>query len=230
VPLYKIASLESNYVQLLERVGQCGKPVIISRGLTPPTEIRQAVDILKKAGAPSVAVLHCVSAYPAVPEQMNLRTIPDISLRFGVVSGLSDHSLAPSVPLTAVALGASIIEKHLTLRRSDGGPDAAFSLEPDELKALVDEVRTVEVTMGRPSYEFSESEAENGIFRRSIMVVRDIEEGEVFTEENLRVIRPGFGLPPKELSQILGKPASQGCKRGTPLSWDEVKKPAKVEK
>lgn len=222
VPLYKIASLESNYTQLLECVGKCGKPVILSRGLTPPNEIQEAIHTLYQWGAPSVAVLHCLSAYPAEAATMNLRTIPDLSTRFDVVSGLSDHSLSPTVPLAAVAIGASIVEKHFTLSRSSGGPDASFSLEPQEFKELVQEIRTVEAALGTPSYEFCPDEAKNHVFRRSIMVVRDVEEGETFTEENLRVIRPGFGLPPKELKAILGKKAQKACTRGTPLSWGAV--------
>lgn len=218
VPLYKVASFDIVDPELLTRLGKTKKPVIISRGLASIADIRFAVRTLKKAGCPAVAVLHCVSSYPATPEQMNLRTIPDIAKKFGVVSGLSDHSLDEEAAIAGTALGASIIEKHVTLKRSDGGPDAAFSLEPRELSELVRSVRETEKALGKVSYEIGKKEAENIVFRRSLFVVADIQKGEKFTKDNVCSIRPGYGLPPKELSNVLGKKATKNISRGTPLT------------
>ncbi|MCB1136433.1 MAG: pseudaminic acid synthase [Chlamydiia bacterium] len=220
-PLYKVASLEINYVQLLRQIGAKKKPVIISRGLASPQDIQLAIDTLYGAGATAVTVLHCVSAYPAQASDMHLSTIPELMQRFHCVAGLSDHSLCRSVPVTAVALGARVIEKHLTLARSDGGPDAAFSLEPGEFKTMVQDIRECEASLGTP-FIHGENEKAHSPFRRSVMVVRDIAVGETFTEENLRVIRPGFGLEPKELDSLLGKKAAVPLARGTPTTWDIV--------
>jgi len=222
VELYKVASFESGDLQLLKKIGQTKKPVIMSRGLSSKEDVELAVKTLKDAGAPEVVVLHCVSSYPATPDQMNLRTIPDIAERFNVVAGLSDHTLGTTVPIAAVALGASVVEKHFTLSREEGGPDAEFSLEPEELKALVSAVRDVERALGKPTYESDKTEAENKVFKRSIFVVEDIEEGEEFSESNVRVIRPGYGLAPKLLDQVLGKKAKSRIKRGTPLTGELI--------
>ena len=226
ISLYKVASFETGDLELLQKIGSTKKPVIMSRGMTGLEELELAIKTLKDAGAPQVAVLHCVSSYPATPEQMNLSIIPDIAKRFEIISGLSDHSMdslgGVVVPLISVALGASIIEKHFTLDRSEGGPDAAFSLEPKEMKQLVKAVRDAEAAIGRPNYEIGKKEAENKVFRRSIFVVKDIKEGEELTRENIRVIRPGYGLEPKELPEVLGKKAKQNIERGTPLSWDLI--------
>ncbi len=219
VQLYKVASFEVVDIPLLKRVGQTKKPVIMSRGMSSLEELKLAVKTLKQYGCPQVALLHCVSAYPAKPESMNLATIPDLAKKFKVIAGLSDHSLGRSVPITAVALGASIIEKHFTLKRSDGGPDAAFSLEPAELKQLVKEVREAEKSLGRAIYHVAKNEEENIIFRRSLFIVKDIKKGERFNATNVRSIRPGYGLPPKYYEQILGKKAVKNIERGTPLSW-----------
>lgn len=217
-PLYKVASFEIADPELLVRLGKTKKPVIISRGLATIADIRFAVQTLKKAGCPSIAVLHCVSSYPAEAAQMNLRTIPDVAKRFGVISGLSDHTLGMAAAITSVALGATIIEKHVTIRRSDGGPDAAFSLEPQELTELVRSVREAEQALGKVTYEIGKKEAENMVFRRSLFVVADIQKGETFTKENVCSIRPGYGLPPKELPNVLGKKAAKNIRRGTPLT------------
>lgn len=225
VVLYKIASFETGDVELLQKVGSTKKPVIISRGLTPLDEIDNAIKILKSAGSPQVAVLHCVSSYPATLEQMNLATIPDISKRFNVISGLSDHSLdelGMVAPLTAVALGASIIEKHFTLNRADGGPDASFSLEPKEMKAMVLSVRAAEKAIGAPNYDIGKKEKENLVFRRSIFIVSDLKKGDVLDRKNIRVIRPGYGLHPRYLNQVLGKKINQDVVRGTPLDINMV--------
>ncbi|MBI4138601.1 pseudaminic acid synthase [Candidatus Uhrbacteria bacterium] len=222
VALYKVASFETGDLELLKKIGATRKPVIMSRGLTPLADVEEAVRTLKQAGAPHVAVLHCVSSYPATPDQMNLATIPDLAKRLDVVAGLSDHTLGTAVAVASVALGACIIEKHFTLRRSDGGPDAAFSLEPEEMKKLVQAVRVVESAIGKPTYGVGEKEAENVIFRRSLFVVKDIKQGEAFTSENIRSIRPGHGLPPKEISNVIGKRATMDIARGNPLRWDLI--------
>lgn len=224
VSLYKVASFETGDLELLKKIGSTKKPVIISRGMTSEKALGLAIKTLKKSGAPQVAVLHCVSSYPAKPEQMNLATVEDIAKRFGVVSGLSDHSLGITAAIASVALGASVIEKHFTLKRSEGGPDAAFSLEPHEMKELVKSVREVEAAIGKPNYNVGKKEAENLVFRRSIFVVKDIKKGEKFTRENIRVIRPGYGLEPKELSKVLNKKAKKDIKRGEPMSWNLIVK------
>lgn len=218
-PLYKIASFESVDVELLTRIGKTKKPVLLSRGLASIKEVKEAVDTLEKNGSPAVAVLHCISSYPATLEQMNVATVADIKKRFEVIPGLSDHSLGLTASVTAVALGAKVIEKHLTLSRKEGGPDWAFSLEPDEFKQLVTEIRNVEKAVGKPTYKADKREAENIVFRRSLFVVKDINEGEKITRENIRCIRPGYGLLPKYLGNVLGKKAKENIERGTPLSW-----------
>jgi pseudaminic acid synthase len=214
VPLYKIASFETNHIPLLKKIAQTKKPVILSRGLTNFLEIKEAIKTLKDNGCDSIAILHCVSSYPASFEQMNLKTIQDISEKFNVLSGLSDHSLGNIAVLGAVALGASIVEKHFTLARSDGGPDAEFSLEKDELIKLVQDIRDLEKSMGKVNYEIGDKEKENKVFKRSIYVVKDIKKGEKFTKENVRVIRPGYGLHPRYYEEILGKSANQNIERG----------------
>lgn len=223
VVMYKVASFESGDLELLKKIGSTKKPVIMSRGMTSIEGLELAIKTLKDAGAPEVAVLHCISSYPATPDQMNLATIPDIYSRFGVVSGLSDHTLGITAAISSVALGASVIEKHFTLKRSEGGPDAAFSLEPQEMKELVKSVREAEAAIGKPNYEVDKKESENFVFRRSIFVIKDIKKGEKFTRENVRVIRPGYGLEPKELPNILGKKATKDIERGMPLKLDLIK-------
>jgi N-acetylneuraminate synthase len=219
VPAHKIASFELVDTGLLRKVAQTGKPVIMSTGMASLAEIDEAVRTLREAGCTQLALLKCTSAYPSPPEEMNLRTIPHLCKAFGVPVGLSDHTLGVSVPVAAVALGACIIEKHLTLRRSDGGPDAAFSLEPEEFKAMVDAVRVAEKALGRVNYEVTEKEAASRVFRRSLFVVKDMKAGEVFTEENVRSIRPGHGLTPKYLKTVLGRKASKDLTPGTPIIW-----------
>ena len=217
VQLYKVASFEINYIPLLKKIATTKKPVIISRGLASEKDIHLAVRTLKNNGCPAVAVLHCVSSYPATPEQMNLKTITDIGKRFDVIPGLSDHTLTIEIPIASVALGANIIEKHITLSRKQGGLDASFSLEPNELKTLVKSIRTVEKAFGKVTYDIGEKEKKNIIFRRSIFVVKDIKKGEKFNKKNIRVIRPEYGLHPKFYEEIIGKKAKRNLKRGTPL-------------
>lgn len=219
VVLYKVASFELNDHELLNKIGATGKPVILSRGLASSEEIEEAITVLKKAGASQVAVLHCVSAYPATAEQMNLATIPDISNRFKVVSGLSDHTLGIVTSLVGVSLGASIVEKHFTLSRAEGGPDAGFSLEPEEMKCLVDNIREAEKVIGKVTYVIGKKEEENLVFRRSLFAVKDIKKGERITRVNVRCIRPGYGLKPKFINEVLEKTAVCDIRRGTPLDW-----------
>lgn len=220
VPVHKVASFEIVDIPLIEKMAKTGKPLIISTGMATLAEIDEAVTAARNAGASQIALLKCNSAYPAPPEEMNLRTIPHMAEGFGVPVGLSDHTLGIEVPVAAVAVGACIIEKHFTLSRDIPSPDSAFSIEPHELKALVDAVRTVEKALGMVHYGISEKEAQSRAFRRSLFVVKDIKAGETFTEENVRSIRPGYGLPPKFLKEILGRKSARDMKCGTPLSWD----------
>lgn len=219
VVIYKVASFEITDHELLKKIAKTKKPVIISRGMSSLKEIRDAIRILKANGTSQLAVLHCVSAYPAATSDMNLATIADIQKRFKVVSGLSDHTLGITAASTSIALGASIIEKHFTLKRSDGGPDAGFSLEPAEMKALVLAVREAEAALGKVSYRVGASESENRAFRRSLFVVSDIKKGEKITRKNVRCIRPGYGLEPKYFSKVVGLRAKFNIVRGTPLQW-----------
>lgn len=223
VELYKIASHEVVDVPLLKRIAQTRKPVIMSRGMASVKEIKLAIKILKENGTSKMAVLHCVSSYPAKPEQMNLTTIPDIAKKFKVITGLSDHSLENNAAIASVALGASIIEKHITLRRADGGPDAAFSLEPQEFKFLVKAVREVESALGKPHYGPLASESADVLVRKSLFVVRDIKKGQRFTTQNIRSIRSGYGLSPKYYDEIINKIATVDIERGTPLRQDLIK-------
>ena len=219
VPAHKIASFELVDTELLKKVAATGKPVIMSTGMATLAEIDEAVRTLREAGCTQLALLKCTSAYPSLPEDMNLRTIPHLAEAFHVPVGLSDHTLGIAVPVAAVSLGACIIEKHLTLRRSDGGPDAAFSLEPAEFRAMVDAVRVAEKALGKVNYEMSEKEQASRVFRRSLFVVKDMKAGEEFTRENVRSIRPGHGLPVKDLDRILGRKAAVPIERGTPITF-----------
>lgn len=220
VPAYKVASFEIVDLDLVRRMAETGKPMIVSTGMATLEEIDRAVATVRATGNRQLALLVCTSAYPSPPEAMNLRTIPHLSQAFGVPTGLSDHTLGIAVPVAAVALGARIIEKHFTLSRDEPGPDSAFSLEPDEFAAMVEAVRTSEKALGRVRYGAGESEKATHIFRRSLFVVEDIAAGEPFSRENVRSIRPGHGLAPEHLSKILGRRATRDLPRGTPLSWD----------
>jgi N-acetylneuraminate synthase len=218
VPAHKIASFELVDTSLLRKVAVTGKPIIMSTGMATLAEIDEAVRTLRGAGCTQLALLKCTSAYPSLPEDMNLRTIPHLAAAFGVPTGLSDHTLGIAVPVAAVALGACIVEKHLTLRRSDGGPDAAFSLEPAEFKAMVNAVRVAEKALGHVNYEVTEKEAASRVFRRSLFVVKDIKAGEPFTPDNVRSIRPGYGMAPKYLDEVMGRRAVSDIVAGTPLN------------
>lgn len=225
VPAHKVASFELVDIPLIQRMARTGKPLVMSTGMATVEEIDEALGKAREAGATQIALLKCTSAYPAPPEEMNLRTIPEMAKRFGVPVGLSDHTIGIAVPVAAVALGACIIEKHLTLSRSTPGPDSAFSLEPDEFKGMVDAVRTAEKALGAVNFGVSGKEEASRAFRRSLFVVKDVKQGGTFTAENVRSIRPGHGLHPRHLDEVLGKRATRDAERGTPLSWELVIRP-----
>ena len=220
VPAYKIASFEVVDLSLISRIAKTGKPIIMSAGMSTLAEIEEAVQTIREAGNSQLAVLKCTSAYPAPPDEINLLTIPNLERTFGVPVGLSDHTLDIAVPVAAVALGACIVEKHLTLSRSISSPDCAFSLEPDEFKAMVEAIRTAEKALGEVKYGVTAGEIKSRVFRRSLFVVKDVHAGEVFTEENLRSIRPGHGLSPRNLKDVLGRKAACEIPKGTPVNWD----------
>lgn len=222
VKVHKVASFEMIDHELLKKVASTGKPIIMSTGMATLGEIEESVKTLRENGVNEIALLKCTSSYPAPPEEMNLKTIPHLAEAFDVVAGLSDHTLGISTPIAAVALGARIIEKHFTLSRDLPGPDTAFSLEPEEFKEMVDSIRNVEKALGNVSYGVNEKESKSRVFRRSLFIVEDVKEGEEFTYKNLRSIRPGNGLPPKHLKEILSRKANRDVKRGTPVSWDLV--------
>lgn len=222
IPAYKIASFEITDIPLIEYAASKGKPIIISTGIASLEDIELAVKTCLNTGNDKIALLKCTSSYPAPLEEINLNTIPDINDKFGVVVGLSDHTLGGEVSTVAVALGASIIEKHFILDRNMGGPDSEFSMEPHEFKAMVDSIRNVEKALGRVSYELSDKMKSNREFSRSLFVVKDMKKGEIITEDNVRSIRPGFGLHPKYLNEILGKKVKKNLKKGTPFVLDFI--------
>ena len=222
VPAYKLASFVLVDIPLIQKMARTGKPLIISTGMATIEEIEEAVQTTRQSGATQIALLKCTSAYPSAPEEMNLRTIPELSRRFGTPVGLSDHTMGTTVPVTAAALGASIIEKHITLSRSEPGPDSTFSLEPQEFKAMVDAVRIAEKALGEIHFGVGAREASSRVFRRSLFVVQDVKQGEFFTERNVRSIRPGHGLHTRHLVEVLGRSATRDIQRGTPLTWDLV--------
>jgi pseudaminic acid synthase len=219
-PIYKIASFEITDIPLIEYTASKMKPMIISTGIATLDEIRDAVEICKSSGNNDITLLKCTSSYPAPLEEANLLTIPDMKKKFGTRVGLSDHTMGNITALGAVALGSEVIEKHFILDRDLGGPDAPFSMEPDELARMVEQIRMIEKTLGTVSYEFSEKMRTNRKFARSLFAVKDIRKGDAFTEDNVRAIRPGDGISPKYLKNILGKQAKKEILRGTPLSKD----------
>jgi pseudaminic acid synthase len=221
-PAYKIASFEAIDLPLIARVAATGKPMIISTGLASLEEMAEALATAREHGSGQVALLHCVSSYPAPIEEANVATVPDLAARFGVVSGLSDHTPGSAASVAAVALGASLIEKHFTLARADGGPDAAFSLEPAEFTALVSDCKAAWRAVGRVHYDALGSEAAAAGHRRSLYVAADIAAGELFTKANVRSVRPGYGLAPKHLPEVLGRRAKRALKLGDRMSWDVV--------
>lgn len=219
VPFYKISSFENIDIPLIEKVAATGKPIIMSTGMASIAELAEAVEVAKEAGCKKLVLLKCTSSYPASPEDSNIRTIPHMRDLFQCEVGLSDHTLGIGVALAAVALGATAIEKHFTLSRAEGGVDSAFSLEPAEMKMLVEEAKKAWLALGKVSYERTASEQKSLQFRRSLYVVEDMKAGEIFTEKNVRSIRPGFGLAPKYYDAVLGKKANNNIVKGTPISW-----------
>ena len=224
-PVYKLASFEVTDLPLVRKIASTGRPVIMSTGMASLEEIEACIATRRVHGCPDVAVLRCVSAYPANPADFDLKTIPDIASRFEVVAGLSDHSMGHTVAVTSVALGGCVIEKHFIRSREDGGPDASFSMEPAEFSELVKAVREAEAAIGRVRYGAGVAEAANITFRRSLFIAQDIKAGEPFTTQNVRVIRPGHGLAPVALDEVLGARAASDLTRGTPLTWSMVVRP-----
>ncbi|MFZ6032415.1 MAG: pseudaminic acid synthase [Melioribacter sp.] len=220
VPAYKIASFEITDIPLIEYAASKGKPMIISTGIATEEDIRDAIDACKRMNNDQIALLKCTSSYPAPIEDANLNTIPYMKEKFNTAVGLSDHTMGTVAPVVAVALGARIIEKHFILDRNLGGPDSAFSLEPDEFKKMVEEIRNAEKALGKASFEINEKIKKSRTFARSLFVVKDIKAGQPLTEENVRSIRPSYGLHPKYLKQILGRKAKTDIKKGTPLKWE----------
>lgn len=223
VPAYKIASFENTDLPLIRRVAATGKPLIISSGMATVAELDEAIRTARAAGCEQIVLLKCTSSYPASPENSNVSTIAHMRELFGCEVGLSDHTMGVGAAVAAVALGASVIEKHFTLRRADGGVDSAFSLEPDEMKTLVVETERAWQALGRVTYGPTRQEHASSVFRRSLYIVRDVEAGETLNAENVRAIRPGHGLSPKYLEVVLGTKVRQSLKRGTPLSWEVLK-------
>lgn len=221
-PAYKIASFEAVDLPLIRYAASTGKPMIISTGMADAEEIEEAIEAAREAGCRELAILHCVSGYPAPADEYNLRTVPDMIERFNLVTGLSDHTLDNTTAIASVALGASLIEKHFTLDRNGGGPDDSFSLELSEMTALCRDAKTAWAALGKVDYGRKSSELGNIKFRRSLYVVKDMKAGEVFSTENIRSIRPGFGLAPKHLGTVLGKSLTKDISAGTALRWDMV--------
>ncbi len=221
VEFYKIASFEIIDIPLIEKVAKTGKPIILSVGMASLGEIEEAVATIRKYGN-EFALLKCSSAYPAVPENMNLRTIPNMKELFGVPVGLSDHSMGSVSAIVAVSLGANLIEKHICISRTIEGPDSSFSMEPEEFKQMVADVRVAEKALGKISYQVTEHEKSNYMSRKSIFVTSDIQKGEIINSNNIRVIRPGYGMEPKYYDTVLGQVALKDLKRGTPLSQKDI--------
>lgn len=219
---YKIASFELVDIPLIRYIARTGKPIIMSTGMASEQEIEEAVAAIKEEGNNQLVLLKCSSAYPAIPDDMNLATMKYLSDKFGIPTGLSDHSLGHIGALTAVAMGAKVIEKHFCISREDENPDSSFSMEKEEFAHMVTAIRDAERAMGKISFDISEKEKENLSFRRSLFVVADIAKGELLTPENIRSIRPGYGLKPKHYDEVIGMVAKKDIKRGTPLSWEDI--------
>lgn len=221
-PAYKVASFEALHLPLLRRIAATGKPVLLSTGMCDLAEIGEAVDTLRQGGCSELLIFHCTSGYPTPVEDANLLAIPRLGDEFGVPIGLSDHTMDNGVAIAAVALGAAAVEKHFTLHRADGGPDSAFSLEPAELAGLATGLRAAWLALGQAEFQRAPSEQGNIIFRRSIYAVRDIAAGDAITAENVRIIRPGHGLPPRDFARLIGRRARNAIAYGTAISWDLV--------
>ena len=222
IPMYKVASFEIMDIPLIEYIASKGKPMLISTGIACLSDIEEAINACKRNGNDKIILLKCTSSYPAKIEDANLKTIPNMKDTFGVKVGLSDHTLGITVPILSVALGVKVIEKHFILDKSIGGPDASFSIEPQEFKQMVDSIRDAEKALGHIDYSMNENKQKSRNFGRSLFVVKDIKTGEKFSEENVRSIRPGYGLAPKHLQEILGKESKQNILKGTPLDWKYI--------
>ncbi len=220
VSRYKVASFEVVDIPLLKKIADTGKPVIMSTGMATLAEIEEAVCTLRTHGTPEIILLKCTSSYPAPVEEANIRTIPHLAAAFDCKAGLSDHTMGSAVAVAAVASGACMIEKHFTLSRADGGPDSSFSMEPEEFKQMVQDIRIVEKALGTVSYSRTPKEEGSVFCRRSLFVVEDVNKGELFTEKNVRSIRPGHGLHTRHLDQIIGRKAAQNITKGTPMTWE----------
>ena len=222
VPAFKIASFENIHLPLIRKVAATGKPMIMSTGMASLAELDDAVRAAREAGCNDLVLLKCTSTYPATPESTNVLTIPHMRELFGCEIGLSDHTMGVGVSVAAVAHGATVVEKHFTLRRADGGVDSTFSLEPEEMKSLVVETERAWQSLGKVSYGPTEAEQKSLAFRRSIYVSKDIAKGEILTADNIRIVRPGYGLAPKYYDTIIGHRANQDMAAGTPVSWNLV--------
>lgn len=219
VPAYKIASFEITDIPLIRKIAKLGKPIILSTGIAYLSDIELAVKTCLEEKNDQIVLLKCTSAYPSKPESMNLRTIASLAETFHCVAGLSDHSIGCAGAVASVALGAKVIEKHLTLKREDGGPDAQFSMEAEEFKDMCTQIRTAESALGKISYELTLEQQKEREHARSLFAVQDIQKGETFTAENIRSIRPGFGLHPKFYEELLGRKAKETIRKGTPMKW-----------
>ena len=222
IPMYKIASFENNDLPLIKKAASTGKPLIISTGMATLAELDEMVRAVRDAGCEDLILLKCTSTYPSTPTNTNISTIPHMKGLFGCQVGLSDHTLGIGVSVASVAMGATVIEKHFTTSRADGGVDAAFSMEPEEMNALVVETKRAWESLGRVSYGPTEEEKKSMKFRRSIYIVKDVKAGDVLSKDNIRIIRPGYGLAPKYYDDLLGKKAAHEMKAGTPLNWDSI--------
>jgi pseudaminic acid synthase len=221
-PAYKIASYEINDIPLIRRVAQTGRPVIISTGIAALSDIELALQTCREEGNQDVILLKCTSAYPAPYQEMNLRVLPHMAETFQCMTGLSDHSYGTEVAVAAAALGAKVVEKHLTLSRQDGGVDSDFSMEPKEFARMVKEIRNVESALGTVTYELTEKQKESKRYSRSLFAAEDIRKGQAFSESNVRSVRPGYGIQPRYLDEILGKQAKRDISRGMPLKWEDI--------
>ena len=222
VPAYKIASFEINDIPFIRKIAKTGKPIIMSTGIAYLEDIDLAIRTCLEEKNDNVILLKCISAYPAPYENMNLKVIPNMEQTFDCICGLSDHSMGNEIAVAAVALGAKIIEKHFTLKRSDGGEDSQFSMEPAEMKKMIKEIRNVEKALGQVTYELNDKQLESRIFSRSLFVVKDVKKGEIFTAENVKSIRPGIGMHTKYWEEILGKKSRCNIEKGTPMDWKFV--------
>lgn len=223
VPAYKIASFEITDIPFVEYVASKGKPIIMSTGIATLSDIDEALKACKRKGNEQIALLKCTSEYPSPYEDINLKTIPNMIETFKTLTGISDHTLGIAVSVAAVALGAKIVEKHFTLSRSDGGPDSKFSMEPEEFSSMVKSIREVEKALGTVTYELTEKQLKSREHSRSLFAVKDMKAGEIFTEENVRSIRPGFGMETKYINEVLGKKTKIDIMKGTPVSWSVLK-------